>query len=95
MVLDSSRGLGAKAVLKRFKDPILALYKRSDLVKTVMRRAEARIRQTPTTNEFRLYSKKVAFPTAKGKRLIGYRPAYPMAAGVALSAAWLKHHRYF
>ncbi len=84
----------AKAVLKRFKEPILALYKRSDLVKRVMRHAEAQIRQTPTTSEFHLYSRRVAFPTAKGEKLLGYRPAYPMAAGVALSVAWLKHHRY-
>ncbi len=84
----------AKFALKRFKEPILALYKRSDLLKTIMRKAETRIRQTPTTNEFRLYSRNVSFPAAKAERLLGYRPAYPMAAGVALSVAWLKHHRY-
>ncbi len=84
----------AKAILRRFKEPILTLYKRSDLVKRVMRYAEAQIRQTPTTNEFQLYSRKVAFPNAKVEKLLEYRPVYPMAAGVALSVAWLKHHRY-
>lgn len=84
----------AKFLLKRFQEPILELYKRNALAKLVMRKAEALIRQTPTFAEYDLYSRKLAFPNAKAERLLGYRPVFDMAQGVALSAGWLRHHRY-
>jgi nucleoside-diphosphate-sugar epimerase len=59
-----------------------------------MKRAEAAIRQTPTVQEFELYQHKVSFNSARAQTLLGYTPAFPLADGVALSAAWLKHHRY-
>ena len=85
---------GAKALLRRFGGPILTLYKRNALARRVMRRAEATIRQTPTMGEFQLYSRPVTFSAAKAKRVLGYRPSVPMATGVDLIGAWLRHHRY-
>jgi len=85
---------GAKVLLRRFQEPILSLYKRNALAKTVMKKAEALIRQTPTPMEYDLYSRQVAFLTNKASRNLGYRPTIDMARGVDLSAAWLRHHRY-
>jgi nucleoside-diphosphate-sugar epimerase len=70
------------------------LYKRNALAKIVMRKAESVIRQTPTVAEYDLYSRDLSFPIGKAERLLGYRPVFTMADGVALSAAWLRHHRY-
>jgi nucleoside-diphosphate-sugar epimerase len=85
---------GAKMLLKRFQEPIMGLYKRNALAKALMKRAESAIRQTPTVAEFDLYSRKLSFPTTKAERLLGYKPVFDMAQGVALSAGWLRHHRY-
>jgi nucleoside-diphosphate-sugar epimerase len=85
---------GAKMLLKRFEQPILELYKRNAVAKSLMRRAEAMIRKTPTVAEYNLYSRTDSYPTSKAQRLLGYRPGFSMAEGVGLSAAWLRHHRY-
>lgn len=85
---------GAKMLLKRFQEPIMALYKRNALAKALMKRAESAIRQTPTVSEYELYSRKLSFPTTKAARLLGYAPVFDMTEGVGLSAAWLRHHRY-
>lgn len=85
---------GAKLLLKRFQEPIMDLYKRNALAKAMMKRAESAIRQTPTVSEFDLYSRKLSFPNTKAGRLLGYTPVFDMKAGVALSAGWLRHHRF-
>jgi UDP-glucose 4-epimerase len=85
---------GAKLLLKRFQEPIMSLYKRNALAKALMKKAESVIRQTPTVSEFDLYSRKLSFPITKADRLLGYKPAFDMTEGVALSAGWLRHHRY-
>lgn len=84
----------AKFLLKRWQKPILDLYKRNAIAKVVMRKAESVIRQTPTVAEYDLYSRDLSFPITKAQQLLGYQPVFTMADGVALSAAWLRHHRY-
>jgi len=84
----------AKLFLKHFQPQIRALYRRSDLAQRLMRSAERSIRNTPSTAEFRLYSHRAFYRTEKAARILGYRPAFKMTEGVALSAAWLRHHRY-
>jgi nucleoside-diphosphate-sugar epimerase len=84
----------AKYVLRRFQPQVMALYQRSSMAKALMRRAESVIRQTPTANEFRAYAKVLSFPTAKAAALLGYRPRFDMAEGIALSVAWLRRHGY-
>lgn len=84
----------AKWLLKHFQEPILNLYKTNAIAKAVMKTAETMIRSTPTVGEYVLYSRTDYFPTAKAQRLIGYTPAFDMAHGVALSAAWARRHRY-
>lgn len=81
----------AKLALHHFGDQIMAVYKRSDLAKKVMKGAEGLIRRTPTTGEFQLYSKVVSFPAGKAEALLGYRPSVDMDRGISLSVAWLRH----
>jgi nucleoside-diphosphate-sugar epimerase len=82
----------AKVVLNRFSSQIMSLYQRSAIAMAVMRGGERLIRQSPTPGEFDMYSRKTFYHTDKAARLLGYRPAYDMSAGVRLSAAWLRHH---
>jgi nucleoside-diphosphate-sugar epimerase len=84
----------AKLLLQRFEAPIMALYQRSAAAKRLMRLAEHAIRTTPTTAEFRLYSRQAYFRTDKAERLLGFDPLFSMREGIALSMAWLRHHRY-
>jgi nucleoside-diphosphate-sugar epimerase len=84
----------AKLLLQRFRDPILTLYKRHAVMRRVMRRAEAAIRQTPTTSEFDLYRRRVYFSAQRAQRVLEYRPRVSMIQGLDLVGRWLKHHRY-
>lgn len=84
----------AKLALRRFEGPVRTLAQRSSAAKALMKRAEAAIRQTPTIQDFELYRHKVSFISVRAQTLLGYVPAFSLADGVALSAAWLRHHRY-
>jgi nucleoside-diphosphate-sugar epimerase len=84
----------AKFALRHFQAPIMGMYQRYDLAKKVMKLAEGMIKKAPTTNEFRLFSKVGRFPTGKAERLLGYRPQFDMADGIAMSVQWLRHHGF-
>jgi nucleoside-diphosphate-sugar epimerase len=81
----------AKMVLKRFQPQITALYQRSDLARVAMKKAEHLIRTTPAPAEFVVYSRQTSFATDKAERMLGYRPLFPLARALPLTAAWLKH----
>ena len=72
----------------------MGVYQRSELAKTVMKGAEGMIRKTPTTAEFGLLGKRVSFETGRIEKTLGWRPAFPMADALPLTAAWLRHHGY-
>jgi nucleoside-diphosphate-sugar epimerase len=84
----------AKWMMARFDAPIMALYQRSELAKKLMKTAEGMIRKTPTAAEFGLLGRRVSFATHKIERRLGWRPCFGLADGVAMSAAWLRHHGY-
>jgi len=84
----------AKAALKRFQKPIMALYQRSDAMKRIMKGAESVIRKTPSTGEFKMYSKRVWYDGRRAAEQLGYEAATDMRRGVALSAQWLRHHGF-
>jgi nucleoside-diphosphate-sugar epimerase len=80
-----------KTLFSRFKDPILAIYKKSRVARVVMKWAERTLRRVPSSAEFDLYGRDVHFPTARAAERLGYRPAVDMAAGIDLSRQWLQH----
>jgi nucleoside-diphosphate-sugar epimerase len=86
--------IAGKIILKHFGGPVMAAYKRSPAVKRAMKFTEGLVRKVPSSSEFHMYGKAVAFPCRKAEELLGYRPAVSVEAGVALSAAWLAHHGY-
>jgi len=84
----------AKLLLAHFEQPIMALYQRSAFAKRLMRTAEAMIKKTPTMAEVGFLSRAASFSTTKANERIGYLPNIPMAGGIELSVAWLRHHGY-
>lgn len=84
----------AKWALRRFPGLVMGLYQRSALAKRLMKGAESVIKQSPTAGEFRMYSLISHYPTTKAERELGYRPAFAIDDGVALSVAWLAHSGY-
>lgn len=84
----------AKFAMKHFQGPVMAAYQRFPLARVVMKEAEARIKRTPAPSEFEVYSRKVSYSTAKAERLLAFKPRFPLAEALPLTAAWLRHHRY-
>lgn len=84
----------AKFLLKHFQPFILGVYQRSNLAKAVMRRAESAIRNSPTAAEFDLYSLRISYEGSHARDVLGYKPAFAMRDGVALSVAWLRDYQY-
>jgi nucleoside-diphosphate-sugar epimerase len=84
----------AKFVLKRFQPIIMRIYQRSNLAKKLMRNAETSIRNSPTTGEFELYSRRVAYEGQKARDVLAFRPTFSMRDGVELSVAWLRDYQY-
>ncbi len=84
----------AHFLLRHQRDRIMALYERYRPVRRLMRSTESLLRTVPATGEYRLYSRTAFYVTEKARRLLGYRPSFTMARGIAWSAAWLRHEGY-
>jgi nucleoside-diphosphate-sugar epimerase len=84
----------AKFILKRFQPLVLRVYQRSNMAKSLMRHAETTIKNSPTAEEFELYSLRVSYEEQKAREILAYRPAFSMRDGIELSVAWLRDHRY-
>jgi hypothetical protein len=82
--------VSAKLVLKHFAPQIKAAYGRSELVRRLMKAAEARIRNTLSPEEYGRLGRRVGYATHKAERMLGYRPRFSMAQALPLTAAWLR-----
>ena len=80
----------ARLALKYFEPQIMGAYKKSELVRTIMKRAEGTIRNTPAPAEFAVYSHQASFSTEKAERMLGYTPAFPLSKSLPPTAAWLR-----
>jgi nucleoside-diphosphate-sugar epimerase len=84
----------AKFLLSHFESPIMRVGQRSILARNAMLRAERLVRTTPSPAEFSVYNRPTSFSTSKAEEMLGYRPRFPMATALPLTAAWLRHHGY-
>jgi nucleoside-diphosphate-sugar epimerase len=84
----------AKVAMSRFGSQVMAVYQRSELARTWMKKAEGKIRTTPVPDEFEVYRRKTSYSIDKARRLLGYQPRFPLKKAVTLSAGWLKHAGY-
>ena len=85
---------GAKLALKHFSPLIMGAYKRSELVRRSMKRAEALIRTTPAPTEFAVYGRRESYSAAKAERLLGWQPRFTMATALPLTADWLRQNGF-
>jgi nucleoside-diphosphate-sugar epimerase len=81
---------GAKLILRSLKPQIMAVYQRSELARRLMKDAEARVRNTPSPYELAFFGRRVSYSSEKARRLLGYRPCFPMSEALPLTAAWLR-----
>ena len=84
----------AKFLLKHFESQVMAAYQRSQIARSVMKRAERLIRNTPVPAEFTEYGKRTWYTTEKAQRVLGYRPRFPLSVALPLTAGWLRHHGF-
>lgn len=72
----------------------MGIAARSQLARAMMVRAEGLIRTTPVPGEFSVYGRRTSFSTSKAEELLGYRPRFPLADALPMTAAWLHHHGF-
>lgn len=84
----------AKFALKHFESQIMEVYQKSEFARSIMKKAEGKIRTTPVLGEFAEYSRDVEYSTEKARAQLGYEPQFPISEAIPLTAAWLKHHGF-
>lgn len=84
----------AKFLIARFQPQIMEIAERSPLARNAMVRAEGLVRTTPNPAEFAVYQRQTSYSTSRAEETLGYRPRFPMAKALPLTAAWLRHHGY-
>jgi nucleoside-diphosphate-sugar epimerase len=82
------RALG-KYVLKHHKPLLIGLSARSLAVKSVLKRAETKLRMVPSPDEAKLFRLDAVYDIARARAELGFEPITGLDRGLALSAAWL------
>jgi nucleoside-diphosphate-sugar epimerase len=57
-----------------------------------MKVTESSLRQTPTTDQLRLYAVDVEYPIDKARRCMGYDPRVGLDQGLDWSVSWLRQN---
>lgn len=89
LVLEPARQ-AARAGLKRFQGPIMALYTRNRLANRLMRRFEAALKATPEAREMRVYGRRTYFDDGRLRTHLPELPKTPLAEGMRTSAEYLR-----
>jgi len=84
----------AKFLVTHFQKQVMGVAQSSQLARTLMVQAEGMIRTTPVPSEFAVYSRKASYSTAKAESMLGYRPCFPIADALPLTAGWLRRHGF-
>ena len=85
----------ARYVLNHYSDAITKLYKKYDVTRKIMRRAEKSMKTTPGGTELEMFSRVARYSFAKAESILGYKPRFNLDAGLALSVKWLAHETMF
>jgi nucleoside-diphosphate-sugar epimerase len=82
---------GARFVMGHFSGPVTALYQRSQIVRSLMKQTEARMKTTPGAEEIAMFARQTRYTVAKAGDLLGFRPAVDVDRGLSMSVRWLAH----
>jgi nucleoside-diphosphate-sugar epimerase len=83
--------VAGKIALKRFSPQLVWLSQKSDRAKHLLKETELTLRCTPNEDELRLFGLDAVYPTTKAERVFGFPPRVDIAAGLAMTVAWLRH----
>ncbi len=79
--------------VEKFYDRLMEIYLRGGPTSRLMKRVKGLLNSTPSTKELEnLYSRRAIYVDQRAHDLLGYRPAYDLAAGVRMSVLWMAHH---
>jgi nucleoside-diphosphate-sugar epimerase len=81
----------ARQTLRRFEAQVRATYDRSDAARGLIRHAKTLLSNTASLEELALFRRRVRYVPARATSLLGWRPRFDLAAGLADSVAWLRH----
>ena len=81
----------ARYLMKHHSEALTGMYRSSPFMRSLMKRTEGSLKTIPSPDELAVFGRRCAYPIAKAGSLLGYRPAYSVKAGVAMSARWLGH----
>jgi len=84
----------AKRAMATHSDIIMKASARWYPVKSFAKKIEALIKTSPSMQELKLYRRKAVYSIEKAQKILGYSPAFDLARGLQLTAAWLKHHGF-
>jgi len=85
----------ARYLVDHFGDTITNIYKKSDLARRFMKRAESTMKVSPGPQELRMFGLNVHYKISKAEALLGYKPEYDVRTGLDLSVEWLNHEAMF
>lgn len=80
----------AKALLKRYQKPIMAMYARNALANRVMKQVEAAFRATPETREMQVYARRLHFDDQRLRKLLPQLPSTTLRNGLSISSQYLR-----
>jgi nucleoside-diphosphate-sugar epimerase len=84
----------AKMLLNHFRDEIMKLYNRFDLIKKIIKQTENTLKTTPTSSELELFQRQATYDISRARNVLGYEPEYGAEKGIDVSTKWLAHHGY-
>ncbi len=88
-ILEPAR-LAARAVLKHFQKPVMALYASNRLANRVMKRFETMLKGTPERREMRVYSRRTHFADSRLRTLLPKVPCTSLEEGLRISSQYLR-----
>jgi nucleoside-diphosphate-sugar epimerase len=80
----------AKALLKRYQKPIMAIYARDPLANRLMKGVEAAFRATPEARELAVYARKVRMDDRRLRAALPHLTSTSLDAGLKISAEYLR-----
>jgi nucleoside-diphosphate-sugar epimerase len=79
----------AKFLLAHFASPLKKISQRYRPARIAMKAFEKKMKTTPQSDEFSLYSRNAVYLSAKARDLLGFQPKFDLDTGLALTVSWL------
>lgn len=88
--LEPVRALGLY-MRQRHMGSLQSITARSDLARSLLKRAAEVLAQTPSSAEIRLFSRDVLYDAMKARRILGFVPRFGVDEGLRITNEWVRH----